>query len=203
VSSPTVKAVIFDLGGVLAHVSGVASMRALAGIESDEALWHRWLTCEWVRTFERGDCGPADSAAGVVSDWGLAIEPTDFLAKFSGWVNRPYDGADELVAEVGARYTVGCLSNMNSVHWDTTISTWPFVARFDHLFLSYRIGAVKPDREIYDYVIAALGVAPEQIVFVDDNQLNVDGAIEAGIRAHRVNGVEGARSVIEAVLSRR
>jgi putative hydrolase of the HAD superfamily len=199
-SAPTVKAVVFDLGGVLAEVSGVASLRAMAGIDSDEALWHRWLSCDWVRAFERGRCSPEDFAAGVVSDWGLSIDPADFLAEFSGWVNRPYDGADELVAAVAGRCTVGCLSNMNAVHWETTISHWPFVARFDHVFLSYRIGAVKPDREIYDHVIAALGVAPEQILFVDDNQLNVDGAVDAGIRAYRTKGVGDARAVIERAL---
>jgi glucose-1-phosphatase len=196
-----ITAVIFDLGGVLAEVSGVQRLRAMAGIDSDEQVWHRWLTCEWVRSFERGGCKPDEFAAGVVADWGLAIEPAAFLDEFSSWVNRPYDGADELVTDVASRFTVGCLSNMNAVHWESTISRWPLVARFDHVFLSYRLGAVKPDREIYDRVIAELGVAPEQILFVDDNQINVDGAIDAGIRAHRVSGVEGARAAIDEALA--
>ena len=48
--------VLFDLGGVLIQPGGVASMRALSGIESDEELWTRWLACRWVQRFEAGGC---------------------------------------------------------------------------------------------------------------------------------------------------
>ena len=46
--------VLFDLGGVLIELGGVAAMRELTGIESDDELWRRWLGCRWVRSYERG-----------------------------------------------------------------------------------------------------------------------------------------------------
>jgi putative hydrolase of the HAD superfamily len=201
-TSPPVKAVIFDLGGVLAEVTGVPTLRAMAGIDSDEELWRRWLTCQWVRAFERGGCTPQEFAAGVVADWELAIAPADFLEQFSGWVNAPYPGAEELVAEVGARCAVGCLSNMNPVHWDTTISHWPLVSRLDHVFLSYRLGMVKPDREIFDHVVDDVGLPASEVLFVDDNKLNVDGAAAAGLQARLARGVAATRTAIYDVLGR-
>ena len=34
----------------------VPERKELAGIASDDEIWRRWLTCEWVRSFERGHC---------------------------------------------------------------------------------------------------------------------------------------------------
>ena len=54
----TVEAVVFDLGGVLAEFSGVATMRELAGIASDEELWQRIedrISAHAVRDVRRSD----------------------------------------------------------------------------------------------------------------------------------------------------
>jgi len=51
-------AVIFDLGGVLVEYRGVEPLKVLSGIQDDQELWRRWLSCEWVRRFERGQCLP-------------------------------------------------------------------------------------------------------------------------------------------------
>src|SRR5271163_2913814 len=66
VTGRPVELVLFDLGGVLLDPGGVAPMRELTGIASDEDLWARWLSCRWVRRFEAGHCTPEEFAAGVV-----------------------------------------------------------------------------------------------------------------------------------------
>src|ERR1700722_11710444 len=73
VSTDRIDLVLFDLGGVLIQPGGVASMRALAGIDSDEELWTRWLACPWVQRFEAGLCSPEEFADGVVADWDLEL----------------------------------------------------------------------------------------------------------------------------------
>ncbi len=71
-------------------------MRALAGIDSDEELWARWLSCRWVQRFEAGLCSPEDFVDGVVADWGLELKPAAFLQSFGTWPT-PFEGALELV----------------------------------------------------------------------------------------------------------
>jgi hypothetical protein len=83
-----IDVVLFDLGGVLVDFGGVAPMKELARIEDDDELWRRWLTCPWVRTFERGGCSPEDFAAGVVREWDLPVAPEDFLATAAEPVRR-------------------------------------------------------------------------------------------------------------------
>lgn len=191
-------AVVFDLGGVLAEFGGVARMRALARVESDDEMWRRWLTCEWVRRFERGGCPAEDFARGVVEDWSLELSPTEFLAEFGQWLVGPLPGAQELVTDVRRRLPVACLSNTNSVHWDAGAAHWPLWGAFDHAFLSFEIGFVKPDPEAFEHVVDKLGVPAEQLLFLDDNALNVEAARAVGFTADRVVGVEEARAALRA-----
>jgi putative hydrolase of the HAD superfamily len=190
-----VAVVLFDLGGVLIDFGGIGPMGQLSGIADEDEVWRRWLTCRWVRDFERGRCSPEDFAAGVVEEWGLPIEPADYLVEFSSWIGEVLPGGAELVAEVQGVVPVGCLSNSNAEHWAHR-DRWPFLDELDHRFLSFQLGALKPDREVFDLVAEQLGLAPGQILFLDDNQLNVDGAEAAGFRAARVRGPAEARAAL-------
>ena len=199
-SHPDVEAIVFDLGGVLAEFSGVMTLRELAAIDSDDELWRRWLECEWVRRFERGLCSAEDFAAGVVSEWQLPLTAEQFLATFASWVQQPYDGAEQLVAETSEAVAVAMLSNMNAVHWELAVREWPLIGHFDHVFTSFQLGLIKPDTEVFAHVAEALSVPPQRILFLDDNIINVDGAIAAGLQAERVRGIAEARAAVQRAL---
>jgi HAD superfamily hydrolase (TIGR01509 family) len=190
------RVVVFDLGGVLAEFGGVERMRQLSGFDTDEEMWRRWLTCEWVRRFERGQCSAEDFAAGVVADWQLALSPGAFLDEFTSWLVGELPGARDLVAETRRRATVACLSNTNRVHWEAGAETWPLLSSFDRAFLSFEMGLVKPDRDVFDHVVAELDVPAEAVIFLDDNTLNVEAATEVGITSRRVVGVAEARDAL-------
>ena len=190
--------VVFDLGGVLAEFGGVERMRVLAGIDDDEELWRRWLTCDWVRRFERGTCSAEDFAAGVVGDWELALTAEGFLAEFREWLVGPLPGAEELVRQFRAAVPFAVLSNTNHVHWEAGAHRWPLLQKFDRAFLSFEIGLVKPDPEVFTYVADQLGVPAQGVLFLDDNQLNVDQSRAVGMRAERVVGVSEARQALVA-----
>jgi putative hydrolase of the HAD superfamily len=198
VAASEIDVVLFDLGGVLIDFRGVEPMKALAGIEHDDELWERWLTCEWVRRFERGQCEPLEFATGVVEDWRLTVAPEDFIASFRTWPGGPFAGADDLLQQTRSARPVGCLSNTNALHWDDQFSQWPILDAFDYRFLSYELGVLKPDREVFDHVAERLPAPRERVLFLDDNRLNVEGATAAGFRTARVQGVDEARAALVA-----
>jgi HAD superfamily hydrolase (TIGR01509 family) len=188
--------VLFDLGGVLVRLGGVAQMQALTGVDSEDEIWRRWLSCPWVRSFERGRCSPDAFAAGVIDEWGLTVTPEAFLERFRAWPEALYDGAVELVDDVAGQCRVGCLSNTNELHWDDQASRWGFTDLFEVAFLSYQLDLVKPDREIFTHVTTALRLPPDRILFLDDREVNVDQAQAVGLAGAVVRGTVEARSAL-------
>ena len=168
-------------------------MLELTGIASEEELWRRWLTCRWVRRFESGRCSETDFAAGVVADWQLELSPAAFLAAFQDWPTGPLPGAAELVAQTRASVATGCFSNTNALHWHDHIAAWPLTGLFDHRFLSFELGLLKPDTAAFAQVARLLEVPAERVLFLDDNAVNVAGAVAAGFQAARAAGVQEAR----------
>jgi len=189
------QVVLFDLGGVLVRLAGVPAMKDLAGIDDEAEVWRRWLTCDWVRRFERGMCAGPEFAAGVVADWNLPITAAEFLKRFRMWPDGLYEGAAELVEAVGREARVGCLSNTNSIHWADQ-EGWGLAGMFDFTFLSYQLGLVKPDPEIFEHVASELAIDAGRVVFLDDNAINVDQAAALGFDAARVQGVGEARQAL-------
>lgn len=187
-----VDLVLFDLGGVLIELSGVRVMLELTGIESEEELWRRWLTCRWVRRFESGGCPETEFAAGVVADWRLELSPAAFLEAFRSWPVGPLPGAEELVAQTRMSVATGCFSNTNALHWQD-FAAWSLAGLFDHRFLSFELGLLKPDSAAFARVAAMLGIPAERVLFLDDNAMNVAGAAAAGFQAVRAVGVDEAR----------
>lgn len=189
--------VLFDLGGVLVRLRAVGPMAQLVGPGPDAEFWSGWLASRWVRDFERGRCSGSDFGAGIAAEWGMTAPVEEFLEAFQSWPDGLYDGAQTLVEDVRQVLPVGCLSNSNPLHWTRFVSQWQLDRLFDVCFLSHEMGLVKPDGELFERVVESLGVQPESIVFLDDNEANVRAARDAGLTAVKVTGPSEARLELE------
>jgi len=67
----------------------------------------------------------------------------------------------------------------------------------DRYYFSDELGQVKPDREIFEYVIHDLDVPPRRIAFFDDTPVNVEAAREVGITAFEVDGLAELESQLQ------
>ena len=63
-------------------------------------------------------------------------------------------------------------------------------------FASHLTGKIKPDDEAFQHVTASLNCAPAEVLFLDDNQLNIDAAKKCGMQAVRVKGVPAAQRAL-------
>jgi len=61
---------------------------------------------------------------------------------------------------------------------------------FDHHFVSHLTGRIKPDAEAFEHVVESLDCKPAQVLFLDDNLLNIDAAKDIGMRAIHVRGLD-------------
>ena len=95
-------------------------------------------------------------------------------------------------------YKVYLLSNLKEIDYEKFIKHFD-VSIFDELFLSFKLGMLKPNDDIYQYVINKLNTKPENIYFFDDNKENVEGAIKNGINAYQVTG-ETVKKAVDNIL---
>jgi putative hydrolase of the HAD superfamily len=82
-----------------------------------------------------------------------------------------------------AGYTIGILSNLPFPMADALRGTEGFLDHFDHVTFSCELKLFKPQAAIYEHSFRGLNVAPEQTLFIDDRQENVDGARAVGMQA--------------------
>jgi putative hydrolase of the HAD superfamily len=59
----------------------------------------------------------------------------------------------------------------------------PALERFDHLVFSARLGVMKPDPAVFRAALETMSRDPDQVLFIDDRPVNVDGARAAGLHA--------------------
>lgn len=193
-----IKAVLFDLGGVLERVAAAPRVEAWTrGRIPASDFWTRWLSAESVDGFESGKIGADEFARRAVPELGLDIAPSEFLEDFRSWLAGPYDGASALVAEVRSRgFEVASFSNSNEVHWPIMEIHQETARTFQANFPSHLLGICKPRPEAFREVARRWGRDPSTILFLDDNEVNCAGAREAGLRAVRAEGPDGARAAL-------
>ncbi len=182
--------IAFDIGGVLVQLTGVPRMVEWLQAGADHDMWNRWLLSESVRLFETGQCTAEEFAAAVCAEFTLPVAPDAFLAEFVTWAHGVFPGAHELLRSLRPHYQLVSLSNNNTLHWSRIRDEMQLADLFDRHFLSHEIGLIKPDREVFEHVVAALDVPAERILYFDDNQLNVEQARTVGMAAHRTVGLD-------------
>jgi putative hydrolase of the HAD superfamily len=191
-----ISVLLFDLGGVLLQLRETGSN---FGVTGDERQFHRsWLLSPAVREFESGAIVAEVFAKCIIDELRLPYDWKEFLARFNRWPERLYQGAAELIETLGNDYKVALLSNTNAAHWARSDIAGVLEPLFDHAFLSFRTGLLKPDTNAFEQVLDHFDCQAGQILFFDDNPLNVDTASALGIRACLTRGLDDVRNALRA-----
>ncbi len=178
---PDVRALAFDWGGVFTEgtfdsgaVRDLAELYAVPEARVAEAYYP--LMAE----FEVGALDLGQFQRRLEDRTALSARAQAFRAAFLGAI-RWRAWMLELLARVPDSYAVGMLSNNVPVLCQR-VRTEPRLQRIEHFVFSNEIGIRKPDARAFAALEAALGVAPRETVFVDDNPENVEAACHLGYR---------------------
>lgn len=183
------QVVLFDVGGVLVELAGVAEMLEWLEHRLDaEQLWQRWLLSPAVRAFETGRCDAEQFARALLAEFAIRADPASFLESFSRWPTRLFPGTLPLLERIPPRYQRALLSNSNELHWSRVIHDMGLGTAVARHFVSHLTGRIKPDADAFMHVLTTLGCAPESVLFLDDNRMNVAAAESLGMHARVVRG---------------
>jgi putative hydrolase of the HAD superfamily len=195
--SNPIQIILFDVGGVLIELTGVSTLLAWLGNRlTPEELWRMWLSSSVVRAFETGRVGPDTFADQLIADLGLPVSRQEFLTAFTAWPKGVFPGAVEVVHRIAPQYVRATLCNTNVLHWPRLIEEMGLGKLFAYHFASHLMGKLKPDREVFEHVVAALACEPSAILFLDDQPLNVEAAQAIGLQAVCVRDIQEVERVL-------
>ena len=112
------------------------------------------------------------------------LDQSDFFDAFNSIISELNSEIVDLIKKIrdSNKYKLIALSNVNSSHWEYILKKkWDFVECFDTLVLSHEIHLIKPNPKIFEYAIKKAGCKPSQILYIDDGLNNIRSAKKLGI----------------------
>ena len=192
------RAVVFDYGMVLTCPPDAEAHAALVRITGlpperlDNLYWADRLAFDagsltgkafWQQILRKAGLRLDESAIDELVHWDARMWLTENHAMLEWQLKLKERG-----------FLTAIVSNMgDSVH-HAMERELAWLSRFDLLVWSYQLRVTKPDPAIYHYVLAKLGTRPEETLFIDDRQENVDGAIAMGMKGLVFTTVERLRN---------
>ena len=184
---------VFDIGGVLADLTGYPEIAKWTGLTIDEAK-SRWTQIEVVREFELGKISYEEFAKILLKELKLSYSIQELRSHMEAWTTGLFPNAESIVYQVKQSINIACLSNMNAVQWPILRDKLGIGSWFEYQFISHEIGMLKPDQGAYEEVSEKLGIAPERILFFDDSKDNIEGAKKCGWSSYLVQGTAALSS---------
>jgi glucose-1-phosphatase len=203
VSEP-VRALLFDLGGVLVEVDwnrAFAAWSARSGVPVAE-LARRFRRDE---AYEAHECGTLSDPAffsSLRSALGVNLADAEMLEGWNAILGEPFPGVPDLLRRLAARYPVYVFSNTNTAHVTCFKPRYrDLFAHVKEVICSCDLGCRKPDRAAFHRVAARIGVQPGSILFFDDLEENVAGARAAGLQARHVPSPGALAAILSAEIA--
>ena len=197
---PPIRAVIFDLDGVIRHfapstpidiahglVPGTVEATAfepdVLALVTTGAITHDvWFDTVEARLIERHGTKALGAAAAFAT---LPLRVDQAVLVLS----------DQLRA-MGILTAV--LTN-GTTRVEAEVAAHNIPEHFDGFFNSARIGFAKPDRRAFEHVATTLGIPPTECAFTDDSAYKMTGAAELGMHTHHYVGEAECKTWIRAL----
>jgi len=179
-----IKAVIFDLGGVLLRTENGKPREALAsrlGISRRE-LEHFVFSSPSALQAEEGKILEEQHWQILLDQLGVGLDERQvFIETF--WSGDVLDNdLIDFIRGLRTNYRTGLLSNAWSGARDGIGRKFGSLDAFDVSVFSAEVGMRKPEVEIFHYILEKVGAVPDAAIFVDDFIENILAAKRIGIR---------------------
>jgi putative hydrolase of the HAD superfamily len=176
-----ISTVIFDIGGVLINIDPEAFPRLL-GIDRNRDHHVDEKAIELTaKEYETGQIVTEEFFGKMDKIFKGNYTREELANAWNAIVQEENSTIIPIVEVLQSKYQTAILSNTNLLHFQKSIGTAPSIKKFTKSYLSYQIGASKPDPAIYQFVISDLSVAPSSVLLIDDIAENIAAALKCGM----------------------
>lgn len=194
-----IRGVLFDIGGVL---ETTPSTRWQARWEAELGLAPGTIDERLADVYRAGTTGAVTEAEIVAT---VHRELTDRAEALLGDLWAEYLGEADVrlqryFAGLRPRYRTGILSNSWVGAREREHARYGYGDQCDVVVYSHEEGMVKPDPRFFELACERLGVAPPEVVFLDDVRGHVEAARALGMTAIHHVGTDESLAALRAVL---
>ena len=187
-SIPNIKTIIFDFGGVLLNLNMPACVAAFkeVGCETINEYLDHYKQRGLFLDFEEGKISTSDFFKELQKIIGKNVSVQELKNAYLSFLGDIPQYKLDLILELRKKYAVFMLSNINFFIFDYCKQTYfdkngkNIHDYFDKIYLSCEIGICKPNRRIFDYLLADARLNPNQCLFIDDGEKNIETAKTLG-----------------------
>lgn len=199
-----IRNIVFDVGNVLVNYRWRELMDDLGLSKDLQNVFEKKVFGNpfWIE-LDRGVLDENDVIAKIRAENSAYDKEFDLI-----WENRdklvePYDYTLKMIDTLKERgFRVYLLSNypVSLFELHTECGRFPFLDKVDGKVVSGFIKLVKPDREIYEYLLNKYHLISEECVFLDDRRENVEAAKNIGMNGIIFEGYGQAWKELEVML---
>lgn len=202
------KAIIFDMGGVLIDLDMEGCKRAFVenlGFHEIHTILDPCHQKGIIGDLEEGLVDADEFRAYVLERSNPGVLPHLVDEAFWHILLSIAPEKIDLLKRLSGKYDLYMLSNNNPVCLPRSEAMFeeagfPIYENFKKCYMSFQMKALKPSEKFYKAVVADIPLPAEEMIFVDDSQTNVDGAIAAGLPAvYYKPGTDLARVLADAL----
>jgi putative hydrolase of the HAD superfamily len=203
ISSNSVDALLFDLGGVVIEIDfdRVFSHWAQSSNQSLEIIKSRFAFDSNYERHERGEIEASEYFASLRKSMEINISDEEFTAGWNSLYVGEMPGVSTLLSTVGEKLPIYAFTNSNFTHqlvWSKMFKR--VLSLFREVFVSSEIGKRKPEPAAFHTISNDIDVKLENILFFDDSLENIEGAEKVGMQTVHVTSLQDIEIGLKALL---
>lgn len=188
-----IKNIVFDFGGVIVELNRPAAVSRFKemGVDCIEELLDPYRQKGVFRKIEDGSMSRADFYREICKLAGKNISDSDIDRGLFDFIMPVEQKKLDCILELRKKYKVLLLSNTNDITMSWAMSEKfspagkPIDYYFDGLYLSYKLGCMKPDSGIFHAMIRMAKINPAETLFIDDSEANISAGKALGFKTFR------------------
>ena len=186
-----IKAIIFDLGGVLLDIDfkKVCTSFETLGADKFEEIYSQHECDPIFENLETGKISEEDFCHALKKYTGASVTDEDITQAWNSILLDFRLDSLNYLKKLKNKYQLFLLSNTNRIHqvafnkiFENTVGEGSFNSLFDKAYYSHEIGLRKPNADAYQYILKENNLQPHETLFIDDTAGNIEGAKAIGMR---------------------
>lgn len=187
-----IQNIIFDFGGVIIDIDFQKTIRAFVGLGADQfgATYSKATQSGIFDQLDKGSISEQDFVEDLKQFLPDHISDDHIIDAWNEIIIGIPPARIKMLEAAKNNYSTILLSNTNIIHYKLytpqlaeTYGYKSLEELFDAVFLSFKLGMRKPDRDIFDYVFSSRKIPKESTLFIDDSKHIVEAAKQYGIKA--------------------